>query len=82
MKMKKCHLFHYICVAIVLVLLMAAHPAVAQQQAGEADDSTCIHCNRCMPTIYSGTRCILDDPEAMGLFKRAYRKPWVVDEVV
>ena len=25
---------------------------------------------------------ILDDPEAMGLFKRAYRKPWVVEDVV
>ena len=25
--------------------------------------SKCIHCNRCMPTIYSGTRCVLvDDP--------------------
>ena len=28
------------------------------------------------------TERILDDPEAMGLFKRAYRKPWVVEEVV
>jgi 2,4-dienoyl-CoA reductase-like NADH-dependent reductase (Old Yellow Enzyme family) len=28
----------------------------------EADASTaslCIHCNKCMPTIYSGTRCVL-----------------------
>jgi len=30
---------------------------VARLQAGEADAGTCIHCNRCMPTIYSGTRC-------------------------
>ena len=22
----------------------------------------CIHCNKCMPTIYSGTRCVLVDP--------------------
>jgi len=28
------------------------------------------------------TEHILDDPEAMGLFKREYRKPWVVEEVV
>ena len=28
------------------------------------------------------TEQILDDPEAMGLFKRKYRKPWVVEEVV
>ncbi|MEQ6902241.1 NADH:flavin oxidoreductase [Nocardioides sp. YIM 152588] len=25
--------------------------------SGEADAGVCIHCNRCMPTIYSGTRC-------------------------
>jgi 2,4-dienoyl-CoA reductase-like NADH-dependent reductase (Old Yellow Enzyme family) len=36
---------------------------INRMQAGEADESTCIHCNRCMPTIYSGTRCVLDDPE-------------------
>lgn len=28
------------------------------------------------------TEQIRDDPEAMGLFKRAYRKPWVVEEKV
>jgi 2,4-dienoyl-CoA reductase-like NADH-dependent reductase (Old Yellow Enzyme family) len=25
--------------------------------AGRQADGVCIHCNRCMPTIYSGTRC-------------------------
>lgn len=25
----------------------------------ETTNSLCIHCNRCMPTIYSGTRCVL-----------------------
>ena len=30
---------------------------VARLQAGEAGAGVCIHCNRCMPTIYSGTRC-------------------------
>lgn len=25
--------------------------------AGRATEGVCIHCNRCMPTIYSGTRC-------------------------
>jgi len=29
---------------------------------GSADASGCIHCNRCMPTIYTGTRCPLVDP--------------------
>jgi len=31
-------------------------------QAGTASASGCIHCNRCMPTIYRGTRCPLVDP--------------------
>jgi 2,4-dienoyl-CoA reductase-like NADH-dependent reductase (Old Yellow Enzyme family) len=26
---------------------------------GSASTSLCIHCNKCMPTIYSGTRCVL-----------------------
>jgi hypothetical protein len=26
-------------------------------QAGETAEGICIHCNQCMPTIYSGTRC-------------------------
>ncbi len=28
-----------------------------------AVDALCIHCNKCMPTIYSGTRCVLIDPD-------------------
>jgi 2,4-dienoyl-CoA reductase-like NADH-dependent reductase (Old Yellow Enzyme family) len=32
---------------------------VARMQAGTATSSLCIHCNQCMPTIYSGTRCVL-----------------------
>ena len=30
-----------------------------RMQAGTARSSLCIHCNKCMPTIYSGTRCVL-----------------------
>jgi 2,4-dienoyl-CoA reductase-like NADH-dependent reductase (Old Yellow Enzyme family) len=32
---------------------------VNRMQAGSATSSLCIHCNQCMPTIYSGTRCVL-----------------------
>ena len=32
-------------------------------RADPAARSACTHCNRCMPTIYSGTRCVLRDPE-------------------
>ena len=34
-------------------------------QAGDTAEGNCIHCNRCMPTIYSGTRCALDHPEPL-----------------
>lgn len=27
------------------------------------DAGLCVHCNKCMPTIYTGTRCVLVDPE-------------------
>ncbi len=30
-----------------------------RMQAGTSAASLCIHCNKCMPTIYSGTRCVL-----------------------
>jgi 2,4-dienoyl-CoA reductase-like NADH-dependent reductase (Old Yellow Enzyme family) len=30
-----------------------------RMQAGTSSTSLCIHCNKCMPTIYSGTRCVL-----------------------
>ena len=38
---------------------------VNRWQAGEASEGNCIHCNRCMPTIYSGTRCIVDHPDPL-----------------
>ncbi len=31
---------------------------------GRSTESLCIHCNKCMPTIYSGTRCVLVDQDA------------------
>ncbi|MFC7496750.1 MULTISPECIES: NADH:flavin oxidoreductase [unclassified Nocardioides] len=34
--------------------------------AGRATEGICIHCNRCMPTIYSGTRCPVIDVEPAG----------------
>ncbi|MBE1495390.1 2,4-dienoyl-CoA reductase-like NADH-dependent reductase (Old Yellow Enzyme family) [Amycolatopsis lexingtonensis] len=32
---------------------------VARMQADASTRSLCIHCNRCMPTIYGGTHCVL-----------------------
>jgi 2,4-dienoyl-CoA reductase-like NADH-dependent reductase (Old Yellow Enzyme family) len=28
-------------------------------EKGERAEGLCVHCNKCMPTIYSGTRCVL-----------------------
>jgi 2,4-dienoyl-CoA reductase-like NADH-dependent reductase (Old Yellow Enzyme family) len=36
---------------------------VRKLQAGAATAGTCVHCNKCMVSIYSGTRCVLDHPE-------------------
>ena len=36
---------------------------VNRMQRGETSDGLCIHCNQCMPTIYSGTRCTLLQPQ-------------------
>lgn len=32
-------------------------------QAGSTSEGLCIHCNKCMPTIYQGTHCVLVAPE-------------------
>jgi 2,4-dienoyl-CoA reductase-like NADH-dependent reductase (Old Yellow Enzyme family) len=35
--------------------------------SGDADEGLCIHCNKCMATIYTGTRCVLvDGPQPRG----------------
>ena len=35
---------------------------VNRMQSGETKVGTCIHCNQCMPTIYTGTHCVLVPP--------------------
>jgi 2,4-dienoyl-CoA reductase-like NADH-dependent reductase (Old Yellow Enzyme family) len=32
---------------------------VEKMRTGQSERSLCIHCNKCMPTIYRGTRCVL-----------------------
>lgn len=39
---------------------------VDRLRSGRAAAGVCIHCNRCMPTIYSGTRCPIVTPEALS----------------
>jgi 2,4-dienoyl-CoA reductase-like NADH-dependent reductase (Old Yellow Enzyme family) len=36
---------------------------VARLERGVTSESLCIHCNKCMPTIYRGTHCVLVPPE-------------------
>lgn len=40
---------------------------VGRLQAGSATQGTCIHCNKCMVSIYSGTRCVLDHPQPLTI---------------
>jgi 2,4-dienoyl-CoA reductase-like NADH-dependent reductase (Old Yellow Enzyme family) len=35
---------------------------LARWQDGDAREGLCIHCNKCMPTIYRGTHCVLVEP--------------------
>jgi len=32
---------------------------VRRWDKGDVQDGLCVHCNKCMPTIYTGTRCVL-----------------------
>src|SRR5256885_3769594 len=36
---------------------------VDRLRRGVTSESLCIHCNKCMPTIYRGTHCVLVSPE-------------------
>ncbi|MHB1517935.1 MAG: oxidoreductase [Acidimicrobiales bacterium] len=39
---------------------------VGKWARGEADEGLCVHCNKCIPTIYSGTRCVLVGADQAG----------------
>jgi 2,4-dienoyl-CoA reductase-like NADH-dependent reductase (Old Yellow Enzyme family) len=36
---------------------------LARWQRGDLREALCIHCNKCMPTIYRGTHCVLVPPD-------------------
>lgn len=40
---------------------------VGKLQAGTATEGNCIHWNKCMVSICTGTRCVLDHPEPLRL---------------
>jgi 2,4-dienoyl-CoA reductase-like NADH-dependent reductase (Old Yellow Enzyme family) len=37
---------------------------VHRMARGEATESLCVHCNKCMATIYAGTHCVLVEASA------------------
>jgi 2,4-dienoyl-CoA reductase-like NADH-dependent reductase (Old Yellow Enzyme family) len=43
---------------------------LSRWQKGLTSESLCIHCNKCMPTIYVGTHCVLVEPSARPGGKR------------
>jgi 2,4-dienoyl-CoA reductase-like NADH-dependent reductase (Old Yellow Enzyme family) len=44
---------------------------VEKMRTGTSEQSLCIHCNKCMPTIYRGTRCVLVPPSPPAPVERA-----------
>jgi 2,4-dienoyl-CoA reductase-like NADH-dependent reductase (Old Yellow Enzyme family) len=50
-------------------------PALVERwRSGDRRDSLCIHCNKCVPTIYSGTHCVLVPPAERPGRARAARQ--------
>jgi 2,4-dienoyl-CoA reductase-like NADH-dependent reductase (Old Yellow Enzyme family) len=49
-------------VAMGRALLREPH-LLRRWQAGDTTEGLCVHCNKCMPTIYRGTHCVLVPPE-------------------
>jgi len=48
---------------VAMARALLRQPDLVQRlQSGTATESLCVHCNKCMPTIYSGTRCVLVTP--------------------
>ena len=47
---------------VAMARCLLREPGLINTWAKEAEHrSLCIHCNKCMPTIYTGTRCVLVD---------------------
>jgi 2,4-dienoyl-CoA reductase-like NADH-dependent reductase (Old Yellow Enzyme family) len=44
---------------VAMARALLREPDLVNRMRGEGADGVCIHCNRCMPTIYTGTRCVL-----------------------
>jgi len=49
---------------------------VRRMAAGATESASCIHCNKCMVSIFSGTRCVIDHPQPLRVIVTA-TKGWV-----
>ena len=57
---------------VAMARALLREPDLPRRMAAQGDNGICIHCNRCMPTIYGGTHCVLVAPdERPGLRVRA-----------
>lgn len=56
--------FEYVAMARAL---LREPDLVNRMQANETQAGLCTHCNQCMPTIYTGTRCVLvEEPDRIA----------------
>ena len=39
---------------------------VNKLRTGRSTEALCVHCNKCVPTIYRGTHCVLERHDATG----------------
>ncbi len=44
---------------VAMARALLREPDLVNRMRASSADGLCIHCNRCMPTIYSGTRCVV-----------------------
>ncbi len=54
-------------VAMARALLAASRTWWRVGRRASRSSGSCIHCNKCMPTIYSGTRCVLESTRPLGV---------------
>jgi 2,4-dienoyl-CoA reductase-like NADH-dependent reductase (Old Yellow Enzyme family) len=47
--------------------LLCEPDLIDRMRAESATEAACIHCNKCMPTIYRGTRCVITEPAPVPL---------------
>jgi 2,4-dienoyl-CoA reductase-like NADH-dependent reductase (Old Yellow Enzyme family) len=40
---------------------------VRRLASGDAITGSCVHCNKCIPSIFTGTRCVLDHPDPLAI---------------